>query len=251
MKKRIKITTLFAVIVLSCAFLMALVPSLFIAYDPLENDPANRLDGISMEHIFSTDEYGRDIWARVVYGTRNSLFVGFGAALFAAIVGVPLGLVAGWTSGLLDSLIMRVMDAFQSFPAVLLAILFMTIFPTSVFTLVLTIGIVNFPYFARIVRSNVLYIKETEYVEATRAFGAGTPYLLFRTILPNCASAIIVQFSLLAATAILLEAGLSFLGLACNPLILLGAPCFPMHRNTLTDLEIMFLPRQAQFLCWF
>lgn len=217
MKRRIKITTVFAAAVLLCALLMAIVPSLFTSYDPLKIDPMNRLQGVSLEHICGTDEFGRDIWSRIVYGTRNSLTVGFGAALLAVIIGVPLGLLAGWTGGIVDSLIMRVMDAFQSFPAVLLAILFMTILPTSVFTLALTIGIVNFPYFARIVRSNVLYIKETEYVQASKAFGAGTPYLLFRTILPNCLSAIIVQFSLLAATAILLEAGLSFLGLGLQP----------------------------------
>ena len=217
MKRRVKITTVLAAFVLLCAVLMAIVPSLFTSYDPLMIDPIHRLEGSSLEHIFGTDEFGRDIWSRIVYGTRNSLLVGFGSALLAVLFGVPLGLLAGWVGGILDSLIMRVMDAFQSFPAVLLAILFMTIFPTSVFTLSLTIGIVSFPYFARIVRSNVLYVKETEYVEASRAFGANTPYLLFRTILPNCLSAIIVQFSLLAATAILLEAGLSFLGLGLQP----------------------------------
>lgn len=217
MFRYVKLTTLFAAVILIVAILMAFVPSLFTSYDPLEIDPVNKLQGISSEHICGTDEYGRDIWARIVYGTKNSLSVGFGAALMAVLIGVPLGLISGWTGGILDSVIMRLMDAFQSFPAVLLAILIMTIFEPSVGTLVLTIGIVSFPYFARIVRSNVLYIKETEYVAASRAFGAGTPYLLFNTILPNCLSAIIVQFSLLAATAILLEAGLSFLGLGLQP----------------------------------
>ncbi len=215
--KRIRITTFFAVIVLTAAIFMAVVPFLFTKYDPLAVDPLNRLQHISAEHIFGTDEYGRDIWSRVVYGARSSLEVGFGAATLAMILGVPMGLLAGWKGRIADSIIMRIMDAFQSFPAVLLAILFITIFDPSVTTLVLTIALVNFPYFARIVRSNVLAIKETEYIEATRAFGAGSRYLLFRSILPNCVSAIIVQFSLLTANAILLEAGLSFLGLGIQP----------------------------------
>lgn len=217
MKKHLKITSILAAFILICAALMSFFPELFTGYDPLAIDPMNRLEGISALHIFGTDEYGRDIWARIVYGTRNSVFVGFGAAVIGVLFGVPCGLLAGWFGGLLDSVIMRIMDAFQSFPAVLLAILIMTVMPTSAVSLALTIGIVNFPYFARIVRSNVLYIKETEYVEATKAFGAGTWYLLFQTILPNCGSAIVVQFSLLAASAILLEAGLSFLGLGIQP----------------------------------
>ena len=215
--RKIKITTIVAAIILFVAILMAIVPSIFTKYDPLKVDPLHRLQQINAEHIFGTDEYGRDIWCRVVYGARNSLEVGFGAATLAMLLGVPLGLLAGWKGGLSDSIIMRVMDAFQSFPAVLLAILFITIFEPSVTTLILTIAIVNFPYFARIVRSNVLSIKATEYIEATRAFGAGSSYLLFRSILPNCVSAIIVQFSLLSANAILLEAGLSFLGLGIQP----------------------------------
>ena len=215
--RKIKVTTIFAAIILAAIILMAFVPSIFTKYDPLTVDPLHRLQHISVEHIFGTDEYGRDIWCRIVYGARNSLEVGFGAAALAMILGVPLGLLAGWKGGLTDSIIMRVMDAFQSFPAVLLAILFITIFDPSVITLVLTIALVNFPYFARIVRSNVLAIKATEYIEATRAFGAGVFYLLFRSILPNCVSAIIVQFSLLTASAILLEAGLSFLGLGIQP----------------------------------
>ncbi len=215
--RKVKVTTIIAGILLLAAILMAIIPSIFTDFDPLGVDPLHRLQSFSAEHIFGTDEYGRDIWARVVYGARASLEVGFGAATLAMLLGVPFGLFAGWKGGIADNIIMRIMDAFQSFPAVLLAILFITIFDTSVATLILTIALVNFPYFARIVRSNTLAIKATEYIEATRAFGAGTKYLLFRSILPNCFSAIIVQFSLLTANAILLEAGLSFLGLGIQP----------------------------------
>lgn len=213
MKKKIKITTVIAAAILLLVILMAIVPSVFTSFDPLAVDPPSKLQGFSSVHILGTDEYGRDLWTRIVYGSRNSLLVGFGAASLATVLGVPLGLLAGWLGGIVDSIIMRVMDAFQSFPAVLLAILFVTMAGTSVGMLILTIALVSFPYFARIVRSNVLAIKETEYIEATKACGAGTGYILFKAILPNCVSAIIVQFSLLNATAILMEAGLSFLGL--------------------------------------
>lgn len=217
MKKKIRITTILAIIILSIAILMAIFPCLFTKYDCLQVDPINRLKPISIEHICGTDEFGRDIWSRIVYGAKISITVGFGAAFLAMIIGTPIGLLSGWKGGIFDSIVMRIMDAFQSFPAVLLAILFITIFDPSTITLILTIAIVNFPYFARIVRSNVLAIKETEYIEATKAFGAGTEYILFKSILPNCVSSIIVQFSLLTATAILLEAGLSFLGLGIQP----------------------------------
>lgn len=215
--KNIRFTTIVALLILLIAILMAIAPSLFSGYDPLQVNPINKLQGISSKHILGTDEYGRDIWSRIVYGARNSLLVGFGAAFLAMLMGVPVGLLSGWKGGIIDSFIMRVVDAFQSFPAVLLAILIITIFEPSAFSLIITIALVNFPYFARIVRSNVLYIRTTEYVTATKALGADTSYILFRTILPNCASAIIVQFSLLTATAILLEAGLSFLGLGIRP----------------------------------
>lgn len=143
--------------------------------------------------------------------------VGFGSALLAMLIGVPLGLVAGFYGGVLDSVIMRMMDAFYSFPSIMLALLLMTIFEPSATTLILTIAIVSFPAYGRIVRSSVLSIKEREFIEAARAFGARPGYLLFRAVLPNCASGIIVQFSLFTASAILVEASLSFLGLGIRP----------------------------------
>lgn len=216
-KKRIKITTVIALVILGIAILAAFAPSLLTRYDPLAVDVPNRLQGPSAAHWLGTDEYGRDIWARIVYGARVSMSVGFGSALLAMMIGVPLGLIAGYCGGVIDSIIMRIMDAFFSFPQMMLALLLMTIFKASVTTLILTIAIVSFPAYGRIVRSSVLSVKETEFVEAASAFGARPWYIMFRTILPNCASGIIVQFSLFAASAILVEAGLSFLGLGIQP----------------------------------
>ncbi|NLV48313.1 MAG: ABC transporter permease [Clostridiaceae bacterium] len=216
-KKTIRFTTIFALTIVSAAILMALFPSLFTQYDPLELDMSNKLQGPSAAHWLGTDEYGRDLWSRIVFGARISISVGFGAAALAMLLGVPLGLLAGFVGKTTDSIIMRIMDAFMSFPSVLLAILLITIFEPSALTLIFTISIVSFPAYGRIVRSSVLSLKEREFVEAARAFGAKRGYLLFRTILPNCASAIIVQFSLFAASSILIEASMSFLGLGIQP----------------------------------
>ena len=117
---KIKPITVLAALILFAVILMAFIPATFTPYDPLAVDPLHRLQHISSEHVFGTDEYGRDIWTRIVYGAKNSLEVGFGAAALAMFLGVPLGLASGWKGGLLDSVIMRIMDAFQSFPAVCL-----------------------------------------------------------------------------------------------------------------------------------
>lgn len=208
--------------VLAAAFfalvlLFAVAPGLFTSYDPLEIDLASRFQGISMKHLLGTDEYGRDLLCRIIYGTRPSLLVGLGTALLSLVIGVPLGLIAGYCGGLVDAAIMRVMDAFQSFPSIILAILLMTVFDPSVESLIITISIESFPRFTRIVRGSVLSLKKAEYIESARASGANPAYIMFVSILPNCMGAIIAQFSLLMSTAILVEAGLSFLGFGIQP----------------------------------
>jgi len=216
-KKGVKITTVFSIVILTIALLAALFPGLLATHDPLQLDIVNKLQPPSNAHILGTDELGRDLWSRIVYGARVSMSVGLGSATLAMLIGVPLGLVAGFKGGILDSIIMRVMDAFMSFPSIMLAMLLMTIFDASTMTLILTIAIVSFPAYGRIVRGSVLSIKERDYIEAARAFGAKPGYLMFRAILPNCTSGIIVQFSLFTASAILIEASLSFLGLGIKP----------------------------------
>ena len=216
-KKRVKITTVFSVLILAIALLAALFPGLLATHDPLAFDMVNKLQGPTPAHILGTDELGRDLWSRIVYGARVSMSVGLGSATLAMLIGVPLGLVAGFKGGILDSIIMPIMDAFMSFPSIMLAMLLMTIFDASTMTLILTIAIVSFPAYGRIVRSSVLSIKERDYIEAARAFGAKPGYLMFRAVLPNCVSGIIVQFSLFTASAILIEASLSFLGLGIKP----------------------------------
>ena len=222
MGKKIKKSTvnflqLFYIAFFVMVVLFAITPQLFTSYDPLENDLVNKFAGISKQHFLGTDEYGRDILSRIIYGTRTSLLVGLGTASIALILGVPLGLMAGYYGGLVDSVIMRIMDAFQSFPSIILAILMMTVFEPSEESLIITISLVSYPRFTRIVRGQVLTIKKQEYIESARASGASDGYIMFRSVLPNCFGGIIAQFSLLMSTAILIEASMSFLGFGIQP----------------------------------
>lgn len=216
-KKKINYVTVFALVILTIVFAMVAFPGLFTSYDPLGVSMSEKLLGPSKEHWLGTDEFGRDIFCRIVYGARSSISVGLGTACLSALIGVPLGLIAGYYGGWIDNVLMRIMDAFQSFPSTLLAILLSTMFETSAKSLILTISAVSFPRFAKLVRSNVLVVKKQEYIAAARVAGVSKPYILFRSILLNCMSAIVVQFSMLTATAILIEAGMSFLGLGIQP----------------------------------
>ena len=216
-KRKLNLVTILASIILLTVLTMALFPGWFTHFDPLEVSIPENLLGPSSTHILGTDEYGRDIFCRIVYGARTTISVGIGTALLAALIGVPLGLIAGYYGGIVDNIIMRLMDAFQSFPSMLLAILLSTIANPSAKTLILTISIVSFPRFAKLVRSNVLSIKQQDYIAAAKVSGVSSTYMLFRGLLPNCVSVIVVQFSMLTATAILIEASMSFIGLGIQP----------------------------------
>jgi peptide/nickel transport system permease protein len=215
-RNRITGIYLFAFIVLAVVLLMSVVPRLFTRYDPYEL-MADDLLPPGKGHILGTDEVGRDLFARMVYGTRNTMYVGLGSSLLAVLVGIPIGLLAGYASGVTDLILMRILDSFMSFPAILLSVLIISVTGANPNALIVTIAVVNFPRFARIVRGNALFIKKMDYVEATRTFGAKPGYIMFVTILGNCLSPIVVQFTLLVAVAILIEASMSFLGLGIQP----------------------------------
>jgi peptide/nickel transport system permease protein len=185
--------------------------------DPDRQIATDALQGPSWHHPFGTDNLGRDSLSRVIYGARVSLFVGLTSMVIAAIVGIPLGVVAGYYGGWLDSVAMRAMDTLLAFPALLLAIFIVAVLGPSLTNAILAVGIIYIPAFARVTRANVLSLREKEFVEAQRCLGASDRRVMVRTILPNCLSPLVVQFSLGVGYAMLIEAGLSFLGLGVQP----------------------------------
>lgn len=192
---------------------LALLASVIAPYDPLEMHAADRFHPPSAAYPFGTDEFGRDIFSRILMGSRISFSVGLIAIGIATATGVPIGLVAGYVGGWFDAATMRFFDALLAFPAILLAIVILAVLGPGSFPAILAVAIVNVPAFARLTRGNVLVEKEKDYVEATRAVGARPSRIIFRTILPNVVSTLLVHITVSMAAAILLEAALSFLGL--------------------------------------
>jgi ABC-type dipeptide/oligopeptide/nickel transport system permease subunit len=168
------------------------------------------------QHLMGVDGNVRDVFSRIVYGARVSLWVGFGAVTFAVVMGTTLGAVAGYVGGRVDNIIMRLMDVLLAFPSLLLAIAIIMVLGRGLQNALLAIAIVSIPVYARVVRAGVLSVKETEYVEASQALGASHFSLLFRRILPNALPPLIVQGTLGIGTAILDTAALSFIGLGAQ-----------------------------------
>ncbi len=198
--------------------LMAIAPSLFATHDPTGfQDPGNRFAPPSADHWFGTDNLGRDVYSRVIYGTQVTLAVAFTSVFFGAIFGVTLGIVAGYYGKWLDTIIMRLMDILLAFPGILLALAIVSALGASLNNVVIAIAIFSVPSFARIVRGSTLVVRNLEYVEAIRALGARDAKIIVQHVLPNVMSPIIVQATLYIATAILIASGLSFLGLGAQP----------------------------------
>jgi len=186
-------------------------------YDPVSQDLYSRLQPPSLGHILGTDDFGRDIFSRIIYGSLISIRIGVVTVLGAAIIGTLLGLWSGYKGGWSDVLIMRFVDIMLAFPSILLAIAIVAITGPGINNVILAVSIVMIPQFARLVRSSVLAIKELPFVEAEEAMGAGKLRILIFAILPNCITPIVVQSTLSMGTAILDAAGLSFLGLGAQP----------------------------------
>ncbi len=210
-------TGLFGALLVSVLILAAIVGPILAPYDPNAMDFAARFAPPSPSHLLGTDDFGRDILSRILYGARVSLQVGFIAVSLATVVGTTLGMLAGYGNRIVDEIIMRSMDVLFAFPALLLAIAIMAALGKGITNAMIAIGIVYVPIFARIARGEVLSIKEEEFVEVAHALGAGPTRILLVHILPNILSPIIVEISLSLSFAILAEAALSFFGLGTQP----------------------------------
>lgn len=202
--------------------LTALSAELITPHDPLAQDIPHRLAGPfwmtgSADHLLGTDSLGRDILARIIFGTRISLLVGLSSVFLSGSIGVPLGLVAGYFRGWLDAAIMRLADIQLAIPTMVLALTIMALLGPSLVNVIIVLGVTGWVVYARVVRGEVLSVREKEFVEAALATGATHGRVLLFHILPNVSSSIIVISSLRVATMILLEATLSFLGLGVQP----------------------------------
>jgi peptide/nickel transport system permease protein len=209
-----------AVVGLSLVLLLVLVAvfaPLIAPYPVAETNIEDRTEAPSLEHPFGTDDLGRDIFSRVVMGSRISLYVGFGAISGALVVGAVIGVIAGYAGGIVDEVLMRIMDAAMAFPPVLLALTLLVVLGPELSNVVIALAFVYTPYIARVTRSAALAERSEAYVEAAVARGEGNSRIVFSEVLPNCMAPILVQGSLNVSFAILAEASLSFLGLGAQP----------------------------------
>lgn len=208
----------FGLLLVILVVLMAIFAPIIATHKPNEMDMSMTLLGPGEQgHLLGTDNYGRDLFSRIVYGSRISLIVGLGAVGVGSVVGILLGLIAGYFGGTLDSIIMRCMDALAAFPFILLAITLMTVLGTGLLNVIIAVGIGNVPGFARMIRGQVLSVKEELFIEVTESLGAKQTRIIFTHVLPNCLTPIIVYATMSVAGAIISEAALSFLGLGIQP----------------------------------
>ena len=202
---------------LAAIVVLAAVAPWITPYDPLAQDLGNALALPSLTHPFGTDDLGRDIMSRLMLGTRVSVEVGFGSALMALLIGTSLGLWAGYRPGIISATIMRGSDVLLAFPAVLLAMVVAVVLRAGSGGVMLAIAVISVPTFIRLAYAVMLAQRHQQYIEAAEAFGASSGYIIFRAVLPNALGPLAVQTAFTVANAVLLEAGLSFLGLGVQP----------------------------------
>lgn len=190
---------------------LAIIGPYLVSYDPYEMEPANRLQPPGQEHILGTDNFGRDLLTRIIYGAQVSIGVGFSVTIVASVIGMMIGLYASYYR-VLDQILMRVCDGLMAIPGILLAIALVAALGPRKENVIIALGIVFIPYVARIVRSAALVVREETYIEAMKAQGASTARIIWLHIAPNTLSPLVVQATFVFADAIITEAALSFLG---------------------------------------
>jgi peptide/nickel transport system permease protein len=209
-------TILIGLLLLGGMLLIALASPLFATHDPVRLAPTERLQLPSAEHWFGTDQLGRDVYSRVIYGSRISLLVGFSVALLSTVLGLVIGLATGFIRRL-DAVVMRIMDGLMAIPAILLAIALISLSQSSIRNVIIAITIPEVPRMVRLVRSVVLTLREQLFVDAAVSLGARLPRILIFHIMPNTVAPLIVQATYVCASAIIIEAILSFLGAGTPP----------------------------------
>ena len=234
-------TALIGLLVIVAMIVLALLAPLISPYDPAQLAVRDRLQGPSWQHLFGTDDLGRDVLTRVLSSGRTSITVGFAVVIFSSIIGVFLGLMAGFFRRL-DTPVSRLIDAMMAFPDILLAIALVAALGASATNVVIALGVVYAPRLARVVRASTLVIRELPYVEAARALGVPTHVTLVRHVLRNVTSPLLVQATFIFANAILAEAGLSFLGVGISPDIPTWGTMISVGRQYLD---------QAPWIMWF
>lgn len=197
--------------------LIAIFAPLIAPYNPEAISGTNKVQSPTLQHPFGTDNFGRDIFSRVLHGARISIYVGLMSVGISITAGVPVGLAAGYYGGMIDESVMRIMDAMMSFPPILLALVIMAALGPNLTNVLLALGFVYTPYLARVTRSATLETVNEEYIQAAEARGEGDLYILFKEVMPNTLAPVIVQASISFAFAILAEAALSFLGMGTQP----------------------------------
>ncbi len=197
--------------------IVALAAPLLTPYDPDTQDTSRRLEAPSKQHLLGLDDLGRDVLSRIVWGARVSLRVGFSVVILASLIGITLGAISGYFGGIVDTLIMRLTDILLAFPGILLAIALVAVLGPSLNNVILALATIGWVAYARLVRGQVLKVREMEYVTAAKALGAKSPRVIIRHVLPNVINPVIVMATLGLAGAILSEAALSFLGLGVQP----------------------------------
>ncbi|MEZ2126499.1 MULTISPECIES: ABC transporter permease [unclassified Sinorhizobium] len=212
-----RVSTIFAVFIVVVFVLVAVFAPLLAPYDPLTQSILAINQAPSMQHWLGTDQFGRDVLSRMIYGSRNSLIFGLTAPTLAAIFGTMLGVTAGYFGGITDRIISRIIDLLLAFPELLLAIIIAAVLGGGFWNVIAVITVAFIPGFARVARASTLAVKQEPYVEAAVAVGVRTPVIIFRHIIPNIAAPIIVLMTLWVASAIRLEASLSFLGIGTQP----------------------------------
>lgn len=205
---------MFGLVIVVLLTLSVLLLPVIMDLDPYTTDrEAGFNQAPSAAHIFGTDDVGRDLFARVLYGGRTSLFVGITATIISVLIGIPLGLIAGYFRGIAESIIMRTADAFMSFPSMVLILVLVAVFGPSILTVTVVIGVLGWTSIAKLIYGNVLSIREREYIEAARAVGQRTGPILFSEVLPNAIPPVWANLSFRVAGAVLTESSLSFLGM--------------------------------------